>query len=88
LHNFIHEFERVNTGAVPFVDHGDDGNLAVFTHVEQFHGLGFQTFSGIDKHDGEVDRRQHPVGVFRKVRVTGGVNEVDDGVAVLKLERG
>jgi hypothetical protein len=47
--------------------------------------LRFDTVGAVDYHDRRVDRRQHAIGIFGKVLVTRGVEQVDDGIAVFEL---
>ena len=55
---------------------------------EELHRLRLEALGRVDEHHRGVDRGEHPVGVLGEVGVTGGVEQVDDGVAVGELQRG
>jgi hypothetical protein len=85
---FIQKIEGVTGGTIELVHEGKDGDTAAATDFEEFSGLGFDPFGGIDDHDCGIDRRKDSVGIFGKVSVAWGVEEVDDVVTVWELEDG
>ena len=76
LFDFVKEVERVEAFAVEFVDEGDDWHVAQAADFEEFVGLGFDAFCGVENHDGAVDGGENAVGVFGEIFVAGGVEEV------------
>ncbi len=88
VRQLVHDRERVEAGPVPLVDDGDDGHAAGAADLEELERLGLDALGRVDEHDGGVDRGEHPVGVLGEVRVTGGVEQVDDGAVVGELEHG
>jgi hypothetical protein len=86
--DLVHELERLEAGAVPLVDDGDDRDAAVLADVEQLHRLRLEALGGVEQHHRAVDGGQDAVGVLGEVGVAGGVEQVDDGVAVGELQRG
>jgi hypothetical protein len=85
---FIQKIEGVTSGTIELVHEGKDGDSAASTDFEEFSGLGFDSFGGIDDHDCGIDGGQDSVGIFGKVSMTWGIEEVDDVVAVGELEDG
>jgi hypothetical protein len=83
---FIQKIERVTGGTIELVHEGKDGDSATSTDFEEFSGLGFDSFGGIDDHDCGIDGGKDSVGIFGKVSMTWGIEEVDDVVAVGELE--
>ena len=86
LGDLVHELEGVLARTVPLVDDGEHRDAAVPADGEQLHGLGLEALGGVDQHHGGVDGGEDPVGVLGEVRVARGVEQVDDGVAVLELQ--
>ena len=78
--DLVEEFQCVPTRAIPLIDHGDDRDASVTTHLEQFESLRLKAFRRIDQHDRAIDRAEHAVGVFGEVRVPRGVEQIDDAV--------
>ena len=85
--DLVHQFQGMAPGPVPLVDHRDDRDPTVLTHLEQLQRLRLKAFRGVDEHHRAVDGRQHPVGVFGEVGVARGVEQVDDAIAVRELQR-
>jgi hypothetical protein len=85
---FVQQIERRACGPVEFVHEGEDGDAAAAADFEEFAGLAFDAFAGIDDHDGGIDGGEDAVGVFGEVFVAGGVEDVDDAVFVFELEDG
>ena len=80
LLDLVEQSQGIAARAIPLVDHGDDRDAAVTTHLEQLESLRFKAFRRIDQHDRAIDRAEHAVGVFGEVRVPGGVEQIDDAV--------
>ena len=85
---FIQKIEGVTSGTIELVHEGKDGDSATSTDFEEFSGLGFDSFGGIDDHDCGIDGGKDSVGIFGKVSMAWGIEEVDDVVAVGELEDG
>ena len=80
LVDLVEQFQCVPARTVPLVDHGDDRDASMATHLEQFESLRLKAFRRIDQHDRAIDRAEHAVGVFGEVRVPRGVEQIDDAV--------
>ena len=86
--DLINELQGLAAHAVPLIDHSDDGQAAGLADAEELEGLGLEALGGVDKHDCRIYRGEHAVGVFRKVRVAWGINQVDHvGLALVSLGR-
>jgi hypothetical protein len=85
---FIQKIEGITSGTIELVHEGKDGDSTAATDFEEFSGLGFDSFSGIDDHDCGIDSGKDSVGIFGKVSMAWGIEEVDDVVAVGELEDG
>ena len=83
--NIGEDLKGLQPFAVEFVDEGHDRRVAHTADFHQFAGLGFDPLSAVDDHEGAVDRCQDPVGVFGKVLMAGGVEEVDFEIPVVEL---
>ena len=83
--HFVEQFQRIAHFAVIFVHKGYDGRVAQAADVEQFDGLRFHAFGGVDDHQRAVHGGEHAVGVFREVLVAGGVQQVDGVVFIVEL---
>ena len=86
--DLVEQLERVAARPVPLVDEGQQRQLTLPAHVEQLQGLRFDALGRVEHHDRGVGRREHAVGVLGEVAVTGGVEQVDDAVAVRELQHG
>ena len=62
--------------------------LALAADLEQLERLGLDALGGVEHHHRGVGGGQHPVGVLGEVAVAGGVEQVDDAVAVGELQHG
>ncbi len=82
--DFVQQIKSVFALPVEFVDEHDDGGIAHAAHVDQFFGLGFHPFSYIDHDDGAIYSGEGTVGVFGKIFVAGGVQDIDFQVAVVE----
>ena len=83
--DLVEDVERFAHFAVHLVDEGDDGRVALAADFDQAARLCFHTIGGVDHHQGGVDGSQHTIRVFRKILVTGRVEQVDHMVAVQHL---
>ncbi len=84
----VHQLQRRQAGPVPLVDDRDHRDAAQRADLEELERLRLEPLAGVDQHHGGVDGREHPVGVLGEVAVAGGVDQVDDVVAVDELQRG
>ena len=50
-------------------DEGEDRNAASSADLEEFAGLGFYAFAGVNDHDHRIHSREYAVGVFREIFV-------------------
>ena len=80
----VERLERVAAFAVNLVDKGDYRDVAQAANLEQFAGLAFDAAGCIDDHNRTVDGGERAVGVFGKVFVAGGVEEVELQTAVFE----
>ena len=78
--DLVKEFECIAARAIPLVDHGDDRDATMTTHLKELECLRLQTLRCVDQHDRAIDGAQHPVGVFGEVGVPRSVEQVDDTV--------
>src|SRR5699024_11278946 len=47
--------------------------------------LRFNTFSGVDNHDGSINSHQSTVSIFREILVSWGIQDVDILVMIVEL---
>ena len=83
--NLIQNVQRLAHFAVHLVDKGDDGRVALAANLDQAAGLRFNAVGRVNHHQGRIHGGEHAVGVLREVFVAGGVQQVDDVVAVHHL---
>src|SRR5690606_24522606 len=83
--DLVDEVERIAYFAVELVDEGDDGRVARAADLQQAPRLRLHAVACVDDHQRRIDRRQHTIGVFGKILVTGRIEQVEDAVAVLHL---
>ena len=86
--DFVHDAHRVLDFAVHFVDEGQNRRATGAANLQQTPGLRLDAVGRVDHHQRGIDGGQHAVGVFGKVLVAGGVEQVDDAVAVFHLHDG
>lgn len=84
----IDQIERLAGRTIELIHEGENGNASTTADFEEFARLGLDALPRIDNHDGGVHGGENPVGVFRKIFVTGSVEKVHDATAVLELEHG
>ena len=83
--DLVDEVQRVAHLAVHLVDEGEDGRVPRPAHLQQAQRLRLHAVGRVDHHQRRIHRGEHAVGVFGEVLVAGGVQQVDDVVAVLHL---
>ena len=84
--NLVQQGQGFPPGTIHFVDEGEDRDLAHPADLEQLARLGLQALGGVLEHHSVVGSRQGPVGVLRKILVTGGVQQIDRGGVVVELQ--
>jgi hypothetical protein len=85
LLDLVEQFQRLLAFAVHLVDEGDDGRVALAADLDQPARLRLDAVGRVDHHQRGIHRGQHAVGVFRKVLVARGVEQVDHAVAIEHL---
>src|SRR3990167_151997 len=86
--HLVQDVQRVTHFAVHLVHEGDDGRVALAADLDQAARLCFHAVGGVDHHQRGIDGREHAVGVFREILVSGGVEQVDHMLAVEHLHDG
>ena len=86
LLDLVEQLERVAAGPVPLVDEGEQRQAPLAAHLEQLERLRLDALGRVEHHDRGVGGGEHPVGVLGEVAVAGGVEQVDDVVAVRELQ--
>ncbi len=75
--DLIQYVDRIFSFPIQFVHKDNNGHLAHLAHAHEILRLLFHPFSHIDYHDSTVYRRECPIGVFSKVFVTRGIQNID-----------
>jgi hypothetical protein len=83
--DLVQQFQWLTHLAVHLVDESDDGRIAQAADFQEFDRLLLHALGGIDHHDGGVHRRQYAVGVFGKILVPRGIEQVEYAVAMAEL---
>ena len=73
-------------GPVVLVEEREHRQPAVAAHLEQLERLGLDALRRVEHHHHGVDAGEHAVGVLGEVLVAGGVEQVDDVLAVRELQ--
>ena len=81
----VQQVEGVLGLAVHLVDEDDDGGIAHAAHFHELACLRLHTLGAVHHDDDAIDGGQRAVGVFGKVLVTGGVEDVDLVVLIVEL---
>src|SRR5690606_29451520 len=81
----VEQIDGVADVPVQLVDVADDGRVAQTADVHQNDGARLHAIAADDHNKRAVHRGQGAVGVFGEVLVTGGVEQVDDPLAVGEL---
>jgi hypothetical protein len=84
--NLVEQPQRLQPVPVQLIDESDDGGIAHPANLHQLLRLRFHALGAVDNHQSAVDRREHPVGVFGEVLMTGSVQEVDFKVSIIELQ--
>ena len=74
--DLLHEVERVARLAVELVHECEDGDMTQRAHLEELLRLCLDALCAVDDHDRGVRSHECAVGVFRKVLVAGGIEDV------------
>ena len=77
----------VGGGQVELVEAGDDLEVVLEGEVAVGEGLGLDALGGVDQQDHALAGGQRPGHLVAEVDVAGGVDEVDDVVAVVEPDR-
>src|SRR5690606_39833579 len=80
--DLVEQFDGVADVAVELVDEADDGRITQAAHIHQGNGTRLDALTAVEHHQGTVHRGQGAVGILGEVFVTGGVEQVDDVLAV------
>ena len=75
--HFFQQMIRILSLAVQLVDENNDRRMAHAANVHQLARLLFHAFHTVDHEDHAVHGGQGPVSVFRKIFVTGRIQDVD-----------
>ena len=73
----IKQIKGVTTLTVHFVDENDDRGVTHTTNIHQLTRLRLNTFCAINHNNRRVHRCQRTVGIFGKILVTGGIQNVN-----------
>ena len=84
----VHQIERILTFTVHLVHENHDGCLAHAAHFHQAPCLRLNTFGAVDDDDRTIHSGQGTEGVFRKVLVTRGVENIDMIVLIIEAHDG
>ena len=85
LFDFLHQVIWAARLAVHLIDKGKDRNVTQQTNLKQLFCLLLHALGGVDHHDGGVRRHQRPIGVLRKILVTGRIQYIDAIALIIKL---
>lgn len=80
----IEQVERVLTFTVELVDKDNNGGLAHAAHLHQLTSLCLNTFCRINYNNYAIYGSQCAIGILGKILVTGGVENIDFVIAVIK----
>ena len=84
--DLVEQLERLAAGAVVLVEEREHRQPAAAADLEQLERLGLDALGRVEHHHHGVDAGEHAVGVLGEVLVAGGVEQVDDVVAVRELQ--
>src|SRR5699024_3757215 len=77
LLNLVEQLNGLAALAVELVDKGENGRGAHAADFHQLDGALLHTLGAVNYHQGRVDGGQDPVGVFRKIGMPRGVEQID-----------
>ena len=83
--DLVEQFDRLADFAVQLVDEAENRRIAQATHLHQLDGAILHALGRVDDHQHRIDRGQGAIGIFRKILVTGRVEQVHHPVAVREL---
>src|SRR5690606_24135134 len=83
--DFVEQFDGLAGVAVQLVHKGENRSVAQTADFHQLDCTFLYTLGAVDHHQRGVHRRQYAVRVLREVFVTGGIEQVDDGITIGKL---
>ncbi|MNE21652.1 hypothetical protein D3C80_1148220 [compost metagenome] len=85
---FIQQFKRIFSVAVHFIDKNDHRSFPHATNFHQTFGLFLHPVCTVDHQNHTVDRSQCSVSIFRKVLVTGSIQNIDLFSGIFKSHYG
>src|SRR5690625_3811552 len=71
--------------AIQFVDKGDDGGAPAAAYLQQAFGLWLYSVGSINDHQGSIHGSEYSIRILRKVLVPGGVQQIDNAIAIFHL---
>src|SRR6056300_593073 len=74
--NLIEQLDWLATLTVELVDKGNDWSIAETTNIHQLDGALLYTLCHVDHHQGRVNGGECAVGIFGKIFVSRGVEQV------------
>lgn len=84
--DFFHKLKWIAGFAVKLVHESEDGDMAQGANFEELFGLGFYALCGINYHNGGICGHKSAIGIFGKVLVSGGVQDIYAAAVVVKLQ--
>src|SRR5450432_3939173 len=84
-------FQQVKTVlAVPihFIDEHDHRSIPHAAYFHQAARLRLHAIHTVDHEDDAIHRRERPIGIFRKIFVTGGIEQVHQVALIFKAHDG
>ena len=84
----VEQIKGVAAFPVHLVDEDDYGGRPHAAHLHELSRLCLHTFGRVDHNDSRVDGSQRTIGVFGKILVTRGIQNVDLVVAIVEFHHG
>ena len=84
LLNLVDDLKHIAAFAVHLVAKGQDRQVTQPADLKQLLRLAFHALGPVDHHDRGVHSGEGAVGILRKIRVTGGVDQIEAELAVVK----
>jgi methyl-accepting chemotaxis protein len=85
IFDFVEQINRFAAITIQLVDKGENRRVAQAADFHQLDGALFNALGAVNHHQRRIHRRQGAVGVLGEILVTGGVEQVDDVIAVGEL---
>ena len=85
IFHFVEQINRFAAITIQLVDKGENRGIAQAADFHQLDGALFNALGAVNHHQRGIHRRQGAVGILGKILVTGGVEQIDDVIAVGKL---